>query len=110
MLWWEVTGVNSSRLERSLSNATLQHQLTGLTSVTSYTILVAARTVAGPGQTTASTVSTGVPPGKRTPPPPPPPSPSTTTRRRPPTRASANKCVGSYDVDLQRKVFFEPLR
>uniref|UniRef100_A0A8C4ZYE7 Sidekick cell adhesion molecule 1 n=1 Tax=Gadus morhua TaxID=8049 RepID=A0A8C4ZYE7_GADMO len=62
VLWWEVTGVNSSRLERSLSNATLQHQLTGLTSVTSYTILVAARTVAGPGQTTASTVSTGVPP------------------------------------------------
>ncbi|XP_059902680.1 protein sidekick-1-like [Gadus macrocephalus] len=62
VLWWEVTGVNSSRLERSLSNSTLQHQLTGLTSVTSYTVLLAARTVAGPGQTTASTVSTGVPP------------------------------------------------
>ncbi|CAL8330915.1 unnamed protein product [Lota lota] len=62
VLWWEVSGVNSTRLERSLSNSTLQHQLTGLTSITSYTILVAACTVAGPGQTTASTVSTGVPP------------------------------------------------
>ncbi|KAG7262578.1 hypothetical protein CRUP_028010 [Coryphaenoides rupestris] len=48
--------------DRSLPNTTLQHQLTGLTSITSYTILVAARTAAGPGQATASTISTGVPP------------------------------------------------
>ncbi|KAI3352479.1 hypothetical protein L3Q82_005431 [Scortum barcoo] len=61
-LWWEVPGVESSREERSLSNSTLQHQLTGLTSTTVYTIQVAALTAAGRGVVTPSTISTGVPP------------------------------------------------
>ncbi|KAM3864644.1 LOW QUALITY PROTEIN: protein sidekick-1-like [Diretmus argenteus] len=62
VLWWEVSGVNSSHERRSLSNSTLQHQLTGLTSITSYTLHVAALTAAGRGVVTSSTISTGVPP------------------------------------------------
>ncbi|TNM85271.1 hypothetical protein fugu_007542, partial [Takifugu bimaculatus] len=61
-LWWEVSGVESTREERSLSNTTLQYQLTGLTSTTPYRIQVAALTAAGRGTVTASTISTGVPP------------------------------------------------
>lgn len=63
MLWWEVPNVRSSRVERALSNSTLEYQLTGLTSTTAYTIQVAALTGAGQGVVTSSTVSTGVPPG-----------------------------------------------
>lgn len=62
-LWWEVSGVESTREEHSLSNSTLQYQLTGLTSTTPYRIQVAALTAAGRGTVTASTISTGVPPG-----------------------------------------------
>ncbi|XP_060911472.1 protein sidekick-1-like isoform X1 [Labrus mixtus] len=62
VLWWEVSGVESSREEHSLSNSTLQYQLTGLTSTTAYTIQVAALTTAGRGLDTSSTISTGVPP------------------------------------------------
>ncbi|XP_070837515.1 protein sidekick-1 isoform X2 [Chaetodon trifascialis] len=62
VLWWEVSGVDSSREERSLSNSTLQHQLTGLTSTTLYTLQVAALTAAGRGVVTSSSISTGVPP------------------------------------------------
>ncbi|KAE8300407.1 Protein sidekick-1 [Larimichthys crocea] len=62
VLWWEVSGVESSREERSLSNTTLQYQLTGLTSTTLYTLQVAALTAAGRGVVTSSTISTGVPP------------------------------------------------
>ncbi|KAM7394528.1 hypothetical protein PAMP_021325 [Pampus punctatissimus] len=62
VLWWEVSGVQSSREERSLSNSTLQYQLTGLTSTTAYTLQVAALTAAGRGVVTSSTISTGVPP------------------------------------------------
>uniref|UniRef100_A0A8D3BIJ3 Sidekick cell adhesion molecule 1a n=1 Tax=Scophthalmus maximus TaxID=52904 RepID=A0A8D3BIJ3_SCOMX len=62
VLWWEVSGVESSREERSLSNSTLQHQLTGLTSTTTYTLQVAALTAAGRGVVTSSTIATGVPP------------------------------------------------
>ncbi|XP_045904091.1 protein sidekick-1-like isoform X2 [Micropterus dolomieu] len=62
VLWWEVSGVESSREERSLSNSTLQYQLTGLTSTTMYTLQVAALTAAGRGVVTSSTISTGVPP------------------------------------------------
>ncbi|CAJ1053978.1 protein sidekick-1-like isoform X2 [Xyrichtys novacula] len=61
-LWWEVSGVESSREERSLSNSTLQYQLTGLTSTTLYTLQVAALTAAGRGVVTSSSISTGVPP------------------------------------------------
>ncbi|XP_035493401.2 protein sidekick-1-like isoform X1 [Scophthalmus maximus] len=62
VLWWEVSGVESSREERSLSNSTLQHQLTGLTSTTTYTLQVAALTAAGRGVVTSSAIATGVPP------------------------------------------------
>lgn len=64
MLWWEVSGVDSSREERSLSNSTLQYRLTSLTSTTTYTLQVAALTAAGQGAVTSSTISTGVPPGR----------------------------------------------
>lgn len=63
VLWWEVFGVESSREERSLSNSTLQYQLTSLTSTTVYTLQVAALTAAGRGVVTSSAISTGVPPG-----------------------------------------------
>ncbi|XP_040002524.1 protein sidekick-1-like [Xiphias gladius] len=62
VLWWEVSDIESSREERSLSNSTLQYQLTGLTSTTLYTLQVAALTAAGRGVVTSSTISTGVPP------------------------------------------------
>ncbi|XP_061575564.1 protein sidekick-1-like isoform X2 [Cololabis saira] len=62
MLRWEVPDVESSYEERSLSNSTLQYQLTGLTSTTVYTLQVAALTAAGRGAVTSSTISTGVPP------------------------------------------------
>ncbi|XP_053193293.1 protein sidekick-1-like [Scomber japonicus] len=62
VLWWEVSGVQSSREERSLSNSTLQYQLTGLTSTTVYNLQVAALTAAGRGVVISSTISTGVPP------------------------------------------------
>uniref|UniRef100_A0A8C4GZF6 Protein sidekick-1 n=1 Tax=Dicentrarchus labrax TaxID=13489 RepID=A0A8C4GZF6_DICLA len=62
VLWWEMSGVESSREERSLSNSTLQYQLTGLTSTTVYKLQVAALTAAGRGVVTSSTISTGVPP------------------------------------------------
>uniref|UniRef100_A0A3Q3VZI8 Uncharacterized protein n=1 Tax=Mola mola TaxID=94237 RepID=A0A3Q3VZI8_MOLML len=52
----------SSREERSLSNSTLQYQLTGLTTTTMYALQVAALTAAGRGVVTSSTISTGVPP------------------------------------------------
>uniref|UniRef100_A0A665U8J9 Sidekick cell adhesion molecule 1a n=1 Tax=Echeneis naucrates TaxID=173247 RepID=A0A665U8J9_ECHNA len=57
-----ITGTKSSLEERSLSNSTLQYQLTGLTSTTTYTLKVAALTAAGRGVVTSSTISTGVPP------------------------------------------------
>ncbi|XP_049577112.1 protein sidekick-1 isoform X1 [Syngnathus scovelli] len=61
-LWWEVFGVQSRREERALSNSTLQYQLTGLTSTTTYTLKVAALTAAGRGVVTSANISTGVPP------------------------------------------------
>ncbi|TNN32280.1 Protein sidekick-1 [Liparis tanakae] len=62
VLWWEVSGAESSREERSLSNSTLQYRLTGLTSTTAYALQVAALTAAGRGVVTPATISTGVPP------------------------------------------------
>ncbi|XP_061535889.1 protein sidekick-1 isoform X1 [Phycodurus eques] len=62
MLWWEVFGVQSRREERALSNSTLQYQLTGLASTTTYRLKVAALTAAGRGVVTSSNISTGVPP------------------------------------------------
>ncbi|XP_044088966.1 protein sidekick-1 [Neovison vison] len=59
---WEVYGRNSSRLTHSLSNTTHEYKIKGLSSLTTYTIDVAAVTAAGTGLATSSTISSGVPP------------------------------------------------
>lgn len=46
-----------------LPNVTLEYRVTGLTALTTYTIEVAAMTSKGQGQVSASTISSGVPPG-----------------------------------------------
>lgn len=61
---WEVYGRNSSRLTHSLSNTTHEYKIKGLSSLTTYTIDVAAVTAAGTGLATSSTISSGVPPGQ----------------------------------------------
>src|SRR4029434_8973155 len=60
---WEVPGRNSSRVTRTMANTTLEYKVTGLTSLTTYTLEVAASTEAGVGTVTSSTISSGVPPG-----------------------------------------------
>ncbi|KAG5278462.1 hypothetical protein AALO_G00099230 [Alosa alosa] len=57
-----ITGENSTRESRSLSNSSLEYKLTGLTSLTTYTLEVAAVTDAGTGVVTTATISSGVPP------------------------------------------------
>ncbi|TRY87491.1 hypothetical protein DNTS_035314, partial [Danionella cerebrum] len=59
---WEVQGNNQSRVLRTLVNSTLDYKVTGLTSLTTYTLEVAAMTEAGIGTVTISTISSGVPP------------------------------------------------
>nr|XP_021535737.1 protein sidekick-1 [Neomonachus schauinslandi] len=59
---WEVYGQNSSRLTHTLSNTTHEYKIRGLSSLTTYTIDVAAVTAAGTGLATSSTISSGVPP------------------------------------------------
>ncbi|XP_039216202.1 protein sidekick-1 isoform X2 [Crotalus tigris] len=59
---WEVYSRNESRLVRTLANTTLEYKITGLSSLTTYTIEVAARTAKGTGLITSSTISSGVPP------------------------------------------------
>ncbi|XP_014466304.3 protein sidekick-1 isoform X2 [Alligator mississippiensis] len=59
---WEVYGRNESRLARTLVNTTLEYKITGLSSLTTYTIEVAAVTGKGTGLVTSSTISSGVPP------------------------------------------------
>ncbi|KAK2533702.1 hypothetical protein Q9233_004916 [Columba guinea] len=59
---WEVYGRNESRLARALPNTTLEYKITGLSSLTTYTIEVAAVTAKGSGWVTSSTISSGVPP------------------------------------------------
>ncbi|XP_073801026.1 protein sidekick-1 isoform X4 [Danio rerio] len=59
---WEVQGNNQSRVARNLANTTLDYKVTGLTSLTTYTLEVAAMTEAGVGTVTSSTISSGVPP------------------------------------------------
>lgn len=61
-LSWEVYGRNESRLTRTLTNTTLEYKITGLSSLTTYTIEVAAVTAKGSGWVTSSTISSGVPP------------------------------------------------
>ncbi|XP_051031608.1 LOW QUALITY PROTEIN: protein sidekick-1-like, partial [Phodopus roborovskii] len=59
---WEVYGKNDSRLTHTLNSTTHEYKIQGLSSLTTYTIDVAAVTAAGVGQTTSSTISSGVPP------------------------------------------------
>uniref|UniRef100_A0A8D0G947 Sidekick cell adhesion molecule 1 n=1 Tax=Sphenodon punctatus TaxID=8508 RepID=A0A8D0G947_SPHPU len=59
---WEVYNKNESRLARALANTTLEYKITGLSSLTTYTIEVAATTAKGTGLVTSSTISSGVPP------------------------------------------------
>lgn len=73
MLSWEAQGLKESRVERTMSNSTLEYKVTGLTSLTTYTLEVAAMTSAGMGMLSSSTISSGVPPGEML------------SRRKPPT-------------------------
>ncbi|XP_063127931.1 protein sidekick-1 isoform X2 [Rattus norvegicus] len=59
---WEVYGRNDSRLTHTLNSTTHEYKIQGLSSLTTYTIDVAAMTTAGVGLTTSSTISSGVPP------------------------------------------------
>ncbi|KAM6157369.1 LOW QUALITY PROTEIN: protein sidekick-1 [Erethizon dorsatum] len=59
---WEVYGKNDSRLTHTLNSTTHEHKIQGLSSLTTYTIEVAAVTAAGVGLATSSTISSGVPP------------------------------------------------
>ncbi|XP_032086886.1 protein sidekick-1-like [Thamnophis elegans] len=59
---WEVYSRNESRLAKTLANTTLEYKITGLSSLTTYTIEVAALTAKGTGLVTSSTISSGVPP------------------------------------------------
>uniref|UniRef100_A0A8C2DYE7 Sidekick cell adhesion molecule 1a n=1 Tax=Cyprinus carpio TaxID=7962 RepID=A0A8C2DYE7_CYPCA len=59
---WEAQGKNQSRVACTLANTTLDYKGTGLTSLTTYTLEVAAMTEAGVGTVTSSTISSGVPP------------------------------------------------
>uniref|UniRef100_A0A9J8CL79 Sidekick cell adhesion molecule 1b n=1 Tax=Cyprinus carpio carpio TaxID=630221 RepID=A0A9J8CL79_CYPCA len=62
VLCWEEAGQNETRVSQTLSNSTLAYEVTGLTSLTTYTLQVAAVTQAGTGTATSSTISTGLPP------------------------------------------------
>ncbi|XP_044903286.1 protein sidekick-1 isoform X2 [Felis catus] len=59
---WEVYGRNGSRLTHTLNSTTHEYKIQGLSSLTTYTIDVAAVTAAGAGLATSSTISSGVPP------------------------------------------------
>lgn len=57
-------GRNGSRLTDTLNSTTHEYKIQGLSSLTTYTIDVAALTAAGAGPPTSSTISSGVPPGQ----------------------------------------------
>uniref|UniRef100_A0A8C3XAQ0 Sidekick cell adhesion molecule 1 n=1 Tax=Catagonus wagneri TaxID=51154 RepID=A0A8C3XAQ0_9CETA len=61
---WEVYGRNDSRLTLTLNSTTHEYKVKGLSSLTTYTIEVAAVTAVGAGPATSSTISSGVPPGQ----------------------------------------------
>lgn len=61
---WEVYGRNDSRLTDTLNSTTHEYKIQGLSSLTTYTIDVAALTAVGAGLATSSTISSGVPPGQ----------------------------------------------
>ncbi|XP_044531087.1 protein sidekick-2-like [Gracilinanus agilis] len=60
---WEEYNRTNTRVTHYLPNVTLEYRVTGLTALTTYTIEVAAMTSKGQGQVSASTISSGVPPG-----------------------------------------------
>ncbi|XP_038633750.1 protein sidekick-2 isoform X2 [Scyliorhinus canicula] len=59
---WEEYNRTNTRVTHYLPNVTLDYRVTGLTALTTYTIKVAAMTSKGHGQTSSSTISSGVPP------------------------------------------------
>ncbi|XP_069786249.1 protein sidekick-2 isoform X2 [Narcine bancroftii] len=59
---WEEYNRTNTRVTHYLPNVTLDYRVTGLTALTTYTIEVAAMTSKGQGQTSSSTISSGVPP------------------------------------------------
>ncbi|XP_057606118.1 protein sidekick-1 [Hippopotamus amphibius kiboko] len=59
---WEVYGKSDSRLALTLNSSTHEYKIQGLSSLTTYTIDVAALTAVGAGLATSSTISSGVPP------------------------------------------------
>ena len=60
---WEEYNRTNTRVTHYLPNVTLEYRVTGLTALTTYTLEVAAMTSKGQGQVSASTISSGVPPG-----------------------------------------------
>lgn len=61
---WEEFNRTNTRVTHYLPNLTQEYKVTGLTALTTYTIQVAAMTAKGQGQLSASTISSGVPPGE----------------------------------------------
>lgn len=61
---WEEFNRTNTRVTHYLPNLTQEYKVTGLTALTTYTIQVAAMTAKGQGQLSASTISSGVPPGQ----------------------------------------------
>lgn len=61
---WEEFNRTNTRVTHYLPNVTQEYKVTGLTALTTYTIQVAAMTSKGQGQLSASTISSGVPPGQ----------------------------------------------
>lgn len=61
---WEEFNRTNTRVTHYLPNSTQEYKVTGLTALTTYTIQVAAMTAKGQGQLSASTISSGVPPGQ----------------------------------------------
>ncbi|XP_037669666.1 protein sidekick-1 isoform X2 [Choloepus didactylus] len=59
---WEVYGKNDSRRTHALNSTTHEYKIRGLSSLTTYTIDVAAVTAVGVGLPTSSTIASGVPP------------------------------------------------
>ncbi|KAG7222259.1 hypothetical protein INR49_027263 [Caranx melampygus] len=59
---WEEYNRTNTRVTHYLPSVTLEHRVTGLTALTTYTIEVAAMTSKGQGQQSSSTISSGVPP------------------------------------------------
>lgn len=63
---WEEFNQTNTRVTHYLPNVTLEYRVTGLTSLTTYTIQVAGMTSKGQGAVASSTISSGVPPGQYT--------------------------------------------